>query len=68
MAFTGYYTVDVEIIGESKNGVRLDYLTEKLGSNTDKVDQTGSIVSISRYKPYGDVVSGSMYTFGWLLL
>ena len=63
---TSYYTVNGEIIGESSNGVRLDYLTDALGSVTAKVDQTGAVVSTARYKPYGDLLSGTSYKFGWV--
>ncbi len=63
---TAYYTVDGEIIGESTNGLRLDYLTDALGSVTAKVDQTGAVTSTARYKPYGDKLVGSIYTFGWV--
>jgi RHS repeat-associated protein len=63
---TSYYTVDGEIIGESTNGTRLDYLTDALGSVTAKVDQTGSLASSARYKPYGEKLSGSAFTFGWI--
>jgi hypothetical protein len=63
---TSYYTVDGEIIGESTNGTRLDYLTDALGSVTAKVNQVGSVASTARYKPYGDQLSGSTYIFGWV--
>lgn len=63
---TAYYTVDGEIVGESTNGVRLDYLTDVLGSVTAKVDQAASVVSSARYKPYGEVLAGSAYIFGWV--
>ena len=62
---TAYYTVDDEIIAESINGVRLDYLTDALGSVTAKVDQSASVTSTARYKPYGSLFSGNSYTFGW---
>ena len=63
---TAYYTVDGEIIGESTNGVRLDYLTDSLGSVTAKVDQTSSVTATARYKPYGDKLIGGTFTFGWI--
>ena len=63
---TSYYTIDGEIIGESSNGVRLDHLTDALGSVTAKVDQTGAVVSTARYKPYGDKLIGTDYMFGWV--
>ena len=63
---TACYTVDGEIIGESSNGTRLDYLTDALGSVTAKVDQTASVVSTARYKPYGEILSGSLYKFAWV--
>lgn len=63
---TAYYTVDGEIVGEATNGVRLDYLTDALGSVTAKVDQAASVVSSTRYKPYGEKLSGSDFVFGWV--
>ena len=63
---TSYYTVDGEIVGESSGGVRLDYLTDALGSVTAKVNQAGVVASTARYKPYGDKLAGSEYMFGWV--
>lgn len=63
---TAYYTVDGEIVGEATNGVRLDYLTDALGSVTAKVDQSVVTVSVARYKPYGERLSGNNYNFGWV--
>ena len=63
---TAYYTIDGEIIGESTNGVCLDYLTDALGSVTAKVDQTAQVVSTARYKPYGDKLAGTDYVYGWV--
>jgi RHS repeat-associated protein len=63
---TAFYTVDGEIIGESSSGTRMDYLTDALGSVTAKADQTGNVASSARYKPYGDKLSGTDYTFGWV--
>ena len=63
---TSYYTIDGQICGESSDGTRLDYLTDALGSVTAKVDQTGAISSRARYKPFGDKLSGSDYTYGWV--
>ncbi len=63
---TAYYTVEGEIVGESTNGIRLDYLTDALGSVTAKVDQTATVVSTARYKPYGGNLAGADYTFGWV--
>ncbi len=63
---TAYYTVDEQIVGESSGGTRLDYLTDALGSVTTKVNQVGAVVSSARYKPYGDLLSGATFTFGWV--
>jgi hypothetical protein len=63
---TAFYTVDGEIIGESSSGVRLDYLTDALGSVCAKADQTGNTASSARYRPYGDKLTGTDYTFGWV--
>ncbi len=66
MPVTNYYTVNGEIISESTDGVYLDYLTDALGSVTAKVDQTCTVVSTARYKPYGDLLSGTQYKLGWV--
>jgi hypothetical protein len=63
---TAFYTVDGEIIGESSSGTRFDYLTDALGSVTAKADQTATVNSNASYKPYGDKLSGTDYTFGWV--
>ncbi len=38
MAVTNYYTVNGSIIGESTNGVRIDYMMDALGSVTGTVN------------------------------
>jgi len=54
MPVTNYYTVQGEIIGEHTAGQsRLDYLTDGLGSVIATVDQTLTVKSTARYKPYG---------------
>ena len=63
---TSYYTVDDEIVGESRGGTKVDYLTDALGSVTAKVNQAGAVISSARYKPYGDMMSGPSYIFGWI--
>ena len=68
MATTYYYTVDSEIIGEHTTGQsRIDYLTDALGSVVSTVDQSQTVTSTARYKPYGDdlAVTGSRPVYGW---
>lgn len=66
MAVTSYYTVEGKIVAEASGGNRLDYLTDALGSVTAKTDDSFSVVSTARYKPYGDLLTGSSYKFGWV--
>ena len=63
---TSYYTLNGEIIGESSGGVRLDYLTDALGSVTATVNQSAAIVQKARYKPYGTLLSGTQFKMGWV--
>jgi len=57
MAVTNYYSVGGRIIGEDTSGVRLDYLTDALGSVTATVDQAGMVQNTYRYKPYGSLLA-----------
>ena len=70
MAVTNYYSINGQIIGESTNGVRTDYLTDALGSVTGTVNQSGVVINTYRYKPYGDLLSktgtGADPAFGWV--
>jgi hypothetical protein len=68
MPTTYYYTVDSEIIGEHTAGQsRIDYLTDALGSVVTTVDQSQTVTSTARYKPFGDdlAVTGTRPVFGW---
>jgi len=68
MSTTYYYTVDNEIIGEHTLGQsRLDYLTDGLGSVVATVDQTLTVKSTARYKPYGAdlAMTGTQPSYGW---
>jgi RHS repeat-associated protein len=69
MPVTSYYSVGGELIGEETGGVRLDYLTDALGSVTGTVTQTGVVENTYRYKPYGEQLSktgtGSDPKFLW---
>jgi RHS repeat-associated protein len=54
MATTYYYTANSEIIGEHTAGAsRLDYLRDALGSVVGTIDQTLTVKSTARLKPYG---------------
>lgn len=55
-----------EIVAETSGGNRLDYLTDALGSVTAKIDEAFVVVTTARYKPYGDLLTGSSYKFGWV--
>jgi hypothetical protein len=69
MGTTYYYTVNDEIIGEHTLGQsRLDYVTDALGSVIARVDQTLTVQSTARYKPYGALLSqtGTQPKYGWV--
>ena len=64
-----YYTVDGQIVGYRKSGVRKDFLTDALGSVTAEVDQTGNTKSFDgRYQPYGGTLAstGTRGLYGWI--
>lgn len=69
MPVTNYYSVNGEIIAEHTAGQsRLDYVPDGLGSVVATVDQTLTVQSTARYKPYGAVLSstGAQPRFGWV--
>jgi RHS repeat-associated protein len=69
MAVTNYYSVNGEIIAEHTAGQsRLDYVTDGLGSVVTTVDQTLTVQSTARYKPYGSelATTGAPMKFGWV--
>jgi RHS repeat-associated protein len=54
MPVTNYYSANGVIIAEHTTGQsRLDYVTDALGSVIATVDQTLTVQSTARYKPYG---------------
>jgi len=68
MSTTYYYTVNDEIIGEHTLGQsRLDYIPDGLGSVVATIDQTLTVQSTARYKPYGAdlATTGTMPMYGW---
>lgn len=48
-----YYFVNGQIVGEKVNGKKSYYLVDALGSPEVIINETGSIVSISEYLPFG---------------
>ena len=66
MAVRTYYRQDGEILSEDSDGSVLDFLTDALGSITATVDQTSTIQSRARYKPFGDLLSGSSLRMAWV--
>ncbi len=69
MGTTYYYTVNDEIIGEHTLGLsRLDYIPDALGSVVATVDQTLTVKSTARFKPYGAdlATTGTQPTYGWI--
>ena len=69
MPVTNYYSVNGVIIAEPTTGQsRLDYVTDALGSVIANVDQTLTVKSTARYKPYGAVLSetGTQPMYRWV--
>ena len=69
MPVTNYYSVNGVIIAEHTTGQgRLDYVADALGSVIATVDQTLTVKSTARYKPYGAVLSetGTQPLFGYV--
>ena len=69
MPVTNYHSVNGVIIAEHTTGQsRLDYVTDALGSVIATVDQTLTVQSTARYKPYGAVLSetGTQPLNGWV--
>ena len=69
MGTTYYYTVNDEIIGEHTLGLsRLDYIPDALGSVVATVDQTLTVKSTARYKPYGAdlATTGTQPAYGFV--
>jgi len=60
MPVTNYYTVNGQLIGESTNGVRTQYIRDALGSVIATTDGAGNIQNTYRYTPYG----GTTYKTG----
>lgn len=69
MAFTNYYTVNGQLVGESTGGIWTGYLLDGLGSVTARTDAAGTIIDQSRYEAFGTrhQVSGlaTILRFGW---
>ena len=68
MGTTYYYTVNDELIGEHTLGQsRFDYIPDALGSVVATVDQTLTVKSTARFKPYGAdlATSGTQPAFGY---
>lgn len=68
MPTTNYYTVNGEIIGEHTTGQsRLDYIPDGMGSLVATIDQTLTVQSTARFKPFGAdlATTGTMPSFGW---
>jgi len=64
MPVTSYYTVNGEIVAERTAGQA--YVTDALGSVIATVDQTLTVQSTARYKPYGATLAstGNQPKFG----
>ena len=69
MPVTNYHSVNGVIIAEHTTGQsRLDYVTDALGSVITTVDQTLTVKSTARYKPYGATLAqtGTQPMYGWV--
>jgi len=52
-----YHTVNGEIKGQTKDGVRTHFLTDALGSVTTTLSDAGQVENTYRYKPYGGLLA-----------
>ena len=69
MPVTNYYSANGVMIAEHTTGQsRLDYVNDALGSVISTVDQTLTVKSTAKYKPYGAVLSetGTQPMYGWV--
>ena len=69
MPVTNYYSANGVIIAEHTTGQsRLDYVTDALGSVIATIDQTLTVKSTARYKPYGATLAqtGTQPMYGWV--
>jgi len=63
-----YYTVEGQMVGCDKAGVRTDFLTDHLGSIIAEVDQDENVTYQARYSAFGQATSstGTGCGFGWV--
>jgi len=57
MGVTSYLVVGGEIISETRNGVKSDYIPDPLGSTAALINASGTITDTFTYWPYGQVRS-----------
>lgn len=57
MGTTYYHTVNRQITGQTKDGVRTHYLPDAFGSVTATMSDAGVEENTYRYKPYGEVLA-----------
>ena len=57
MGTTSYHTVNGQIVGQTKDGVRTHFLTDALGSVTTTLDDSGAVQNTYRHKPFGGLLA-----------
>ena len=55
MGVVSYYTVNGEILSETRDGVERDYLPDSLGSTVALLDSSQNLTDTFSYWPYGEV-------------
>jgi RHS repeat-associated protein len=69
MSVVNYLTLDGEIVSETRNGVKTDYIPDPLGSTSKLVNTSQTVTDVFEYWPYGELRlhtggSGTPFRFG----
>ena len=72
MGVVNYLTIDGEIVSETRNGVKSDYIPDPLGSTSKLVNTSQSVTDVFEFWPYGELKlhtggSGTPFRFGGTL-
>lgn len=72
MGVVNYLTIDGEIVSETRNGVKSDYIPDPLGSTSKLVNTSQTVTDVFEYWPYGELKlhtggSGTPFRFGGTL-
>src|SRR5580658_7602828 len=55
MPVVNYLTIDGEIVSETRNGVKSDYIPDPLGSTSKLVNTSQAVTDTFEYWPYGEL-------------